>query len=117
MTMAFISMEIYVSIVTCERTTFSFSAPELERVFAFSASLSNIGQLAGAILTGYSANKWGRRISLMLLSVPLGLGWLVVAVSAGDFGWLVVGRMLQGVGILSSVSQVYLVEIADVSHR
>ena len=37
--------------------------------------------------------------------------------SGGDLAPLCVGRVLQGAGIMSSVTQVYLVEIADVKRR
>lgn len=84
------------------------------------ASLSNIGQLFGAIATGVLSGKYGRRPTLMLLCLPLLAGWSVLAL-AGQFGhtvWLFyTGRVLQGIGVMSSVTQVYLVEVADTDRR
>eukprot|EP00095_Tigriopus_kingsejongensis_P012514 maker-scaffold455_size166772-snap-gene-0.29 protein:Tk12514 transcript:maker-scaffold455_size166772-snap-gene-0.29-mRNA-1 annotation:"hypothetical protein BRAFLDRAFT_82927" len=81
------------------------------------ASLSNIGQLLGALLTGWVSNQFGRKRAIMVLCLPLALGWSMVGLSGGRFEWICVGRVLQGIGIMSSVTQVYLIEIADVANR
>lgn len=86
-------------------------------MFHFSASLSNIGQLLGALLTGWVANQFGRKRAIMLLCVPLAFGWTIVGLSRGSVHWICVGRVCQGIGIMSSVTQVYLIEIADVNNR
>ena len=39
------------------------------------ASLSNIGQLFGAVATGVLSGKLGRRPTLMILCAPLLAGW------------------------------------------
>lgn len=83
----------------------------------FTASFSNIGQLAMAVVTGFLANSIGRKATIIVICIPLFVGWAVTGVSNGNVVALCCGRILQGVGILSSVSQVYLVEIADPVRR
>ena len=81
------------------------------------AALSNIGQLFGAVMTGILSGKLGRRPTLMILCAPLLAGWVTVGL-AGDRVWMFyLGRVLQGVGVMSSVTQVYLVEVADTERR
>ena len=58
----------------------------------------------------------GRRAAIIALCLPLGLGWLLCAASV-DLTAIYFGRFLQGVGIMSSVTQVYLVEAADGRRR
>ena len=81
------------------------------------ASLSNIGQLFGSLMAGYLAGSCGRKRTIIFLCFPLIGGWTVIGISQGDFKLLCVGRVLQGVGIMSSVSQLYLVEMADAKRR
>ena len=113
--------------VRCAGTVLGFSAillPQLKEEMLLTsdeaswiASLSNIGQLFGAVATGVLSGKLGRRPTLMILCAPLLAGWATVAL-AGRTVWLFyLGRVLQGVGVMSSVTQVYLVEVADTEHR
>ena len=60
---------------------------------------------------------YGRKRAIFFLCAPLLAGWVTVLLSGGEFATLCVGRVLQGAGIMSSVTQVYLVEIADVKRR
>ena len=83
----------------------------------FIASLSNLGQLGGSLVTGVLSNWLGRRPTIILLCIPLLSGWVTVGLSGGSIAWICVGRVLQGIGIMSSVTQVYLVEIADAKRR
>ena len=83
----------------------------------FLASLSNLGQLGGSLVTGVLSNSIGRRPTIILLCIPLLSGWVTVGLSGGSITCICIGRVLQGVGIMSSVTQVYLVEIADAQRR
>ena len=60
---------------------------------------------------------YGRKRAIFFLCAPLLAGWVTVLLSGGEFATLCVGRVLQGAGIMSSVTQVYLVEVADVKRR
>ena len=70
------------------------------------ASLSNLGALVGSLVTGAVSNALGRRVAIIGLCLPLFAGWLMIGLSEGDFLWIYVGRVLQGAGIMSSVTQV-----------
>ena len=85
--------------------------------FIYVASLSNLGQLGGSLITGVLSNWLGRRPTIITLCAPLLSGWAIVGFSGGDFWWICLGRIFQGVGIMSSVTQVYLVEISDAKRR
>ena len=84
---------------------------------SFAASLSNIGQLFGSILMGVLAGAIGRKKTIMALCVPLFTGWMIVGLSEGKVTMLYLGRVFQGVGVMSSVTQIYLVEVADAQRR
>ncbi|NXN10831.1 GTR8 protein, partial [Indicator maculatus] len=77
-------------------------------------SVVTLGAAAGGILGGYLVDKVGRKLSLMLCSVPYVFGYLVI-ISAQNVWMLYFGRMLSGLasGITSLVVPVY---ISEVSH-
>ncbi|NXI42021.1 GTR8 protein, partial [Galbula dea] len=77
-------------------------------------SVVTLGAAAGGILGGYLVDKAGRKLSLMLCSVPYVFGYTVI-VSAQNVWMLYFGRMLTGLasGITSLVVPVY---ISEVSH-
>ena len=53
----------------------------------------------------------------MILCLPLLAGWVTTALAQQEIWVFYLGRVLQGVGVMSSVTQVYLVEIADTERR
>ena len=53
----------------------------------------------------------------MILCLPLLAGWVTTALAQEQIWVFYLGRVLQGVGVMSSVTQVYLVEIADTERR
>ena len=67
--------------------------------------------------TTHHHSYYGRKRAILFLCAPLLAGWVAVLFSGGELAPLCVGRVLQGAGIMSSVTQVYLVEIADVKRR
>ena len=112
------SLERYNNWLTFSNTFFYRQKFRVEFiVLYFLASLSNLGQLGGSLVTGVLSNSIGRRPTIMLLCIPLLCGWVTVGLSGGSIIWICIGRVLQGVGIMSSVTQVYLVEIADAQRR
>ncbi|NXW59686.1 GTR8 protein, partial [Eurystomus gularis] len=77
-------------------------------------SIVTLGAAAGGILGGYLVDKVGRKLSLMLCSIPYVFGYIVI-ISAQNVWMLYFGRMLTGLasGITSLVVPVY---ISEVSH-
>ncbi|KFR16604.1 Solute carrier family 2, facilitated glucose transporter member 8, partial [Opisthocomus hoazin] len=73
-----------------------------------------LGAAAGGILGGYLVDKVGRKLSLMLCSIPYVFGYIII-ISAQNVWMLYSGRMLTGLasGITSLVVPVY---ISEVSH-
>ena len=71
--------------------------------------MSNAGQLAGAILSGVCAGYAGRRRTMALLCAALSVAFIVAAFSGGNTWVLVVSRVLQGFGIVSTVNQVMII--------
>ncbi|XP_040566598.1 facilitated trehalose transporter Tret1 isoform X2 [Lepeophtheirus salmonis] len=81
------------------------------------ASIINLGQIFGALFFGAISGLIGRRMTLVFQSIPLVLGWLLIGISDGNFVIIIFGRILGGIGLISTVSQMYLVEIADSNNR
>ncbi|NXI49835.1 GTR8 protein, partial [Chloroceryle aenea] len=73
-----------------------------------------LGAAAGGILGGYLVDKVGRKLSLMLCSIPYVFGYIVI-ICAQNVWMLYFGRVLTGIasGITSLVVPVY---ISEVSH-
>ncbi|KFO11032.1 Solute carrier family 2, facilitated glucose transporter member 8, partial [Balearica regulorum gibbericeps] len=73
-----------------------------------------LGAAAGGILGGYLVDKVGRKLSLMLCSIPYVFGYVVI-ISAQNVWMLYLGRIMTGLasGITSLVVPVY---ISEVSH-
>ncbi|NXS97371.1 GTR8 protein, partial [Jacana jacana] len=73
-----------------------------------------LGAAAGGLLGGYLVDKVGRKLSLMLCSIPYVFGYVVI-ISAQNVWMLYFGRVLTGLasGITSLVVPVY---ISEVSH-
>ncbi|KFQ25452.1 Solute carrier family 2, facilitated glucose transporter member 8, partial [Merops nubicus] len=77
-------------------------------------SVVTLGAAAGGILGGYLVDKVGRKLSLMLCSIPYVFGYTLI-ISAQNVWMLYIGRLLTGLasGITSLVVPVY---ISEVSH-
>jgi len=76
------------------------------------------GSVIGSLMAGPISNKWGRRDAIFFAC----FWWLIgtaVQVSCKNFGQLIAGRILNGVcvGITSSQVPVYLAEIAKKDKR
>ena len=81
------------------------------------ASISTIGQLVGALASAVSASVIGRRRTILLQCGVSAVAFLAAAFSAGDARLLVASRFLQGVGIASTVGQVYVAEVSPTALR
>jgi len=71
----------------------------------------------GSVITGIIAGMLGRKVAIVGSSFLLFLAWGLIGFSDGVYLYLVIGRILQGFAILSSLMQVYLVEISDAQRR
>ncbi|XP_072208502.1 solute carrier family 2, facilitated glucose transporter member 8 isoform X2 [Excalfactoria chinensis] len=81
-------------------------------------SIVTLGAAAGGILGAYLVDKIGRKLSLMLCSIPYVSGYIVI-ISAQNIWMLYFGRILTGLasGITSLVVPVYISEISHTSVR
>ncbi|MGA8281436.1 MAG: MFS transporter, partial [Desulfobacterales bacterium] len=77
-----------------------------------------LGCLAGALVGGFLADRYGRRKLLLITAVVFILGTIGSALSP-DMAWLVAARVVVGaaIGIASFVVPLYISEIAPVALR
>ena len=90
------------------------TAPSL----SFFEALSPLGAVCGALAGGVVADTHGRKVSLMLLCLPLAAGWAVIA-SASTATSLFLGRYLTGfgAGAALNVAPLYTGEVAPAKLR
>ncbi|XP_073963516.1 facilitated trehalose transporter Tret1 [Choristoneura fumiferana] len=76
-------------------------------------SLLTVGAIFGPFIGGFLAARIGRKWSLLLSSVPLFVGWILIA-AATNVAFLYSGRIFWGVavGMIFTVSPMYCAEIA-----
>ena len=81
-------------------------------------SAVSLGAIGGAIAGGILSDRLGRRYTLSLFSIIFAIGGLYSAMAPMLF-WLVVGRVLVGIGLgaISFVTPLYISEIAPVEKR
>lgn len=72
----------------------------------------------GCLLAGFLMDRFGRKMTLLILNVPFVIGWCIISMSNSMF-WLLFGRILTGfcVGVLSPTAPMYLSEITDPKYR
>ncbi|WVF69454.1 hypothetical protein IAT40_004231 [Kwoniella sp. CBS 6097] len=81
-------------------------------------ALLELGAFLGALSAGWIADKWSRKMSIVVGSVWFVIGSILQA-SSYSFAQLVVGRFVGGigVGILSSTAPMYISEVASPNIR
>ena len=82
------------------------------------ASIALAGATAGAAMAGWAADRFGRRITLIVTAATFVLGSLISAV-APDTTMLLIGRIVVGlaIGVASMVTPLYLAELAPAAKR
>merc|ERR1719483_413832 len=82
------------------------------------AGIFGLGAIFGGIFSAISGNRYGRRVSLMLLAVPDFLGWILIA-SSQNLGMMLAGRFLGGFAAAgySPNIQIYVGVITQPEHR
>uniref|UniRef100_A0A2A4JTV9 Major facilitator superfamily (MFS) profile domain-containing protein n=1 Tax=Heliothis virescens TaxID=7102 RepID=A0A2A4JTV9_HELVI len=77
-------------------------------------AMNPVGFVVGSLATGYIADKFGRRATILGSALPITLGSIVVVVA--EKGWMLSLTTFSwscGTGMVSTVSNYYLSEIAD----
>lgn len=79
----------------------------------FAVAILYLGSLIGAILSGYSTNRLGRKKSLMVAGISFLVGISIYAL-APSLTWVVIGRIIMGlaIGIAAMASPLYLAEVS-----
>ncbi|EFJ36917.1 hypothetical protein SELMODRAFT_437958 [Selaginella moellendorffii] len=86
--------------------------------FSMYGSLVNAGAMAGAILSGRIADRFGRKGALVIASIPHIAGWILNAL-AMNVASLYIARLLVGfgVGVISFTVPMYIAEISPKNLR
>lgn len=88
--------------------------PISEDMFALISSMSIIGSGMTTIFCGRVADRLGRKVTLLLTTIPYILSWTLLLV-AHRVELLLLGRFISGVGIAGTmaVAPVFIIEIAE----
>ncbi|XP_037050880.1 facilitated trehalose transporter Tret1-2 homolog [Bradysia coprophila] len=78
------------------------------------ASLSSAGTPFGCLLSGYVMDRLGRKKTLIMIEIPLIIGWLLIAF-ASDITMIYIGRVLVGFGsgLVGAPCRVYTSEVTQ----
>ncbi|XP_050534181.1 facilitated trehalose transporter Tret1-like isoform X2 [Daktulosphaira vitifoliae] len=79
-------------------------------------SIYLIGSLIGALLAGHISQVIGRKTSLLLIGIPMSLGWIIIYIyNNSDVNMIYLGRLLCGfsVGAITVAVPLYNQEIAS----
>lgn len=83
-------------------------------------SILELGAWVGVLFNGYSADKLGRKLSVVLACVLFGIGVIIQAVThGGNYDYILGGRFVTGLGVgsLSMVVPLYNAEVAPAEIR
>jgi len=82
------------------------------------AAIFGLGAVFGGLMSAFLGNRYGRRVSLMMLAIPDLFGWILVA-SSQNLGMMLTGRFLLGFSAAgySPNIQIFVAEITQAKHR
>merc|ERR1711971_296338 len=82
------------------------------------AAMFSLGAIFGGLVSAFLGKTYGRRVSLMMLTVPDLLGWILVA-SSQNIWMMLAGRFLAGLSAAgySPNIQIFVAEISEAKHR
>merc|ERR1711971_1437403 len=82
------------------------------------AAMFSLGAIFGGLISAFLGKTYGRRVSLMMLTVPDLLGWILVA-SSQNIWMMLAGRFLVGLSAAgySPNIQIFVAEITEARHR
>jgi SP family facilitated glucose transporter-like MFS transporter 8 len=82
------------------------------------SSLLTVGGMMGSFIAGFALESIGRKRTIMITTLPLVVGWVLIAVGYSSFTFLL-GRTLTGIaiGIMSAAVPVYIAEISSKEKR
>ena len=77
-------------------------------------SLAMIGAAFGGLCASFPSNKFGRKMAMLLCSLPYSAGWMTI-INADNHVMLYIGRLLTGVGFGMAVpsASIYISETAQ----
>ncbi|KAL0811522.1 hypothetical protein ABMA28_009913 [Loxostege sticticalis] len=86
---------------------------------AWIGSLITLAALFGPFIGGYAASTIGRKWGLLSASLPLLLGWVLVALASSSIWFIYAGRFSWGLalGMIYTILPMYYAEIATVQAR
>ncbi|KAJ0171209.1 hypothetical protein K1T71_013408 [Dendrolimus kikuchii] len=92
--------------------------PSDEVTASWIASMAALPMAPGCLLSGWMMEKFGRRTSHFIISVPFLLGWILIA-CARNLTVMLIGRFFTGlcVGLTGPLGPVYIGETSDPKYR
>nr|AKN21399.1 slc2a-5 [Schmidtea mediterranea] len=106
---------------TFERFNKTLTNQELEIISSVVVTIFPIGGLIGSLFGGIIANRYGRKLSMMLMAIPTAIGSVLMGISliSEMFPLLIVGRFIIGIscGVYSGLTPMYLTEIAPLKFQ
>ncbi|XP_060808291.1 solute carrier family 2, facilitated glucose transporter member 1-like [Amyelois transitella] len=104
-----------------DMTKKSTEDPKVTSVWAVAVSIYCVGGMLGGIVTGYMADRFGRKGALLINNGLVFIAAVLQGFSkaAGSAVMLIVGRLIIGVnsGLAAGIAPMYLAEISPVSLR
>lgn len=104
------SAQLYVPLVVKDAYGFKVDKEE----YSWMSSIVDMGSVSNAILAGYLSGIIGRKTTLVALTIPMIIGWILVCAAVHP-AMVMVGRYMQGLGCggLCVVSPLYIGEISS----